>query len=613
MKEPLLEGRFGRSLLGLFVFGALLPLGLNTFLSSSRLSQILEERGREDLRRQSKSFAQEIQARLRLLEMQLRVAALSPTVDTAGASGTLEEIWIRGERQEQHGCRDGWSPLLGSECLPPVVSNRSPEVSQTLFVTSRAAGPLLLGVSSTGDDIDVWGRVISDYLWWGELGQITLPEGQYLTVVDDSEQILLTTAPDDTLPIFARYRQAMGSVDWSSGDSQFVGHFWTLPLRGFSGQGVLTVLVSQHRSHLLAPIGRFRIFFLLATATSLFSMLLLGMVQLRKRVEPVRDIQNAAKRYSQRDFSSLVQVSTRDELADVAESLNTMAIQLDQQFPVLEAGRDITQLILSTIDEAAVVTSALTRLRAQASCIDALIILELDAESPSRLYTLDQDSRPRVTATAQLENVAGETEQRLRVPVSRAAELPGFAAPFEASLPGHLIAAPIRSQAAQGGIVAGLFDVDAANDDQVSRLEQMASLVGVALLNLRQLRELQDFGHQTLKAIARTVDMKSPWTMGHSERVAVLAREVGGQLGLDSDEQEILWQAGIVHDVGKIGVPEAGPRPSRTTLSRGMGGHAQARELGTPDHRADRESQAGVELRESTSWSASTEAATLKH
>ncbi|MGZ9265347.1 MAG: HD-GYP domain-containing protein [Candidatus Deferrimicrobiaceae bacterium] len=59
----------------------------------------------------------------------------------------------------------------------------------------------------------------------------------------------------------------------------------------------------------------------------------------------------------------------------------------------------------------------------------------------------------------------------------------------------------------------------------------------------------------TLTALARTVDTNSPWTAGHSERVTALAMDLGRELGLPPDEIDLLHRGGLLHDIGKIGVP----------------------------------------------------------
>jgi HD-GYP domain-containing protein (c-di-GMP phosphodiesterase class II) len=59
---------------------------------------------------------------------------------------------------------------------------------------------------------------------------------------------------------------------------------------------------------------------------------------------------------------------------------------------------------------------------------------------------------------------------------------------------------------------------------------------------------------RALAAIANFVDLKSPFTLGHSVAVADLAGDAGRRLGLPSDDVQMLRQAGLVHGFGRLGV-----------------------------------------------------------
>ena len=61
----------------------------------------------------------------------------------------------------------------------------------------------------------------------------------------------------------------------------------------------------------------------------------------------------------------------------------------------------------------------------------------------------------------------------------------------------------------------------------------------------------------TVRALARAVDAKDPTTQRHSERVSDLARALALELGWSETRATMLYEAGLVHDVGKIGVPDA--------------------------------------------------------
>jgi diguanylate cyclase (GGDEF)-like protein len=61
----------------------------------------------------------------------------------------------------------------------------------------------------------------------------------------------------------------------------------------------------------------------------------------------------------------------------------------------------------------------------------------------------------------------------------------------------------------------------------------------------------------TVHALARAVDAKDGYTHSHSQRVARYAAELGRALGLPDERLEMLRTAGVLHDVGKIGIPDA--------------------------------------------------------
>ena len=71
---------------------------------------------------------------------------------------------------------------------------------------------------------------------------------------------------------------------------------------------------------------------------------------------------------------------------------------------------------------------------------------------------------------------------------------------------------------------------------------------------------------QTVRALAEAIDAKDAYTRGHSERVGVYASRIARELGLRPDEIERVYISGILHDIGKIGIPDAIiTKPARLT------------------------------------------------
>ncbi len=74
---------------------------------------------------------------------------------------------------------------------------------------------------------------------------------------------------------------------------------------------------------------------------------------------------------------------------------------------------------------------------------------------------------------------------------------------------------------------------------------------------LAQTKKLTNLSTQIVMALAGAIDAKDTYTNGHSSRVADYARMIAEQAGFTSEAQEEIYMIGLLHDVGKIGVPDA--------------------------------------------------------
>lgn len=65
--------------------------------------------------------------------------------------------------------------------------------------------------------------------------------------------------------------------------------------------------------------------------------------------------------------------------------------------------------------------------------------------------------------------------------------------------------------------------------------------------------ELEDLFMGFVKAMVNALEAKSPWTRGHSERVAAFAQEIACELNLSESQRKAVTIASLLHDIGKIG------------------------------------------------------------
>lgn len=74
-------------------------------------------------------------------------------------------------------------------------------------------------------------------------------------------------------------------------------------------------------------------------------------------------------------------------------------------------------------------------------------------------------------------------------------------------------------------------------------------------LNIRS-RQLKRLTAQVMETLAGTIDAKDKYTNGHSLRVAEYSRMLAAKMNLPLDEQEDIYYFGLLHDIGKIGIPD---------------------------------------------------------
>jgi putative two-component system response regulator len=89
----------------------------------------------------------------------------------------------------------------------------------------------------------------------------------------------------------------------------------------------------------------------------------------------------------------------------------------------------------------------------------------------------------------------------------------------------------------------------------VDRVELVARVRSA--LRLKSVYDSLDSAEQVIFALAAAVEAKDPYTEAHTHRVAEAARRIGERLGLSASDLDTLYRGGLIHDIGKIGIPDA--------------------------------------------------------
>ena len=95
------------------------------------------------------------------------------------------------------------------------------------------------------------------------------------------------------------------------------------------------------------------------------------------------------------------------------------------------------------------------------------------------------------------------------------------------------------------------------NDSDLELLAAIGNQAGVAMHRVRLMGELERLLLDTIKAIAATIDARDGYTHRHSERVAALTAQIAIEMGLTESERQTAELSALLHDVGKIAVPDS--------------------------------------------------------
>jgi len=106
-------------------------------------------------------------------------------------------------------------------------------------------------------------------------------------------------------------------------------------------------------------------------------------------------------------------------------------------------------------------------------------------------------------------------------------------------------------------------DLENLVEQRTAELVNSNRLLKIEIENRKQMQQeleqsfesLKKAMHSTIEAISMTVEKRDPYTSGHQQRVAILAKNIAVELGLTKSQIECIYMAAAIHDIGKISLP----------------------------------------------------------
>ena len=120
------------------------------------------------------------------------------------------------------------------------------------------------------------------------------------------------------------------------------------------------------------------------------------------------------------------------------------------------------------------------------------------------------------------------------------------------------LAAPIITK---GGVPAGILTLYSNRTltytkDDIQFVNGVSRQIGIAFDREKFIRRIEELNFESVLALVQAIETRDSYTKGHSLQVANLAFQVGRELEFSERELELMKYAGLLHDIGKIAVPE---------------------------------------------------------
>jgi putative nucleotidyltransferase with HDIG domain len=587
LKLTIFKSKVARRIFGAFVLCALVPVITLAVLAFGHVTDQLNEQNHRRIQQECKSIGMAILERLLFLEREMEAVAYDLRENPAHGTPRLSERCE--ERLAERFA--GFAILGGANQYVPVHGRiedpRWPSEEETAHL--RSGKTVLAARTRWGKPSRIFmmrrlnpqtpeqgvllGEINVNHLWGiGDMN--TLPAMSELSVFDESNKVLLSSIP---LPDgFSDHISSKinGSserrFEWAHEGNAYLASHWTIFLKPQYLTDRWTVVLSQSKNVAFKPIASFKKTFPLVVLMSLWVVVFLSIIQIRRNLVPLEKLKEGTVRIGEKNFETPVSVTSGDEFEELAGSFNDMSRRLSKQFSTLATIAEIDRTVLGSVDTDRIVNTVLVRMGDVVPSHTVSVVLpESDDDRKWRVYYRKERERTRKSfrigaLKAEEANALARSPHHLLVDGRE--RLPSYLRVLAREGAERFLVLPILIKQKLGGIVSLGFSGSRHEKEDLDRARQVADQVGVALSNAGLIQELAQLNWGALVAFARAVDAKSPWTAGHSERVTSLALKIGRAMGLGQENLDLLKRGGLLHDLGKIGVPaEVLDKPGKLT------------------------------------------------
>lgn len=341
-----LKSRVARRVFSLFVFCALLPLIALSGFSFFFMSGELEEQAVRRLRQTCKAKGFEIYEHLLFLETEMKMIASNLKNGGAGTVTFVPYASDKGAGSRFLGLlvlkRDGSITKIRGDMEPvPQIGDEEKahlEAGRTLIVT-RPKDPLhTVYMARRMDPKDLASPLllaeVNPIYLWGVGSEGSLSPEVDLVVHNREHQVLITSLPafqpNEGRKERPRNSSTARHFEFELEGEHYIAAHWDLFIKPRFFVPSWTIILSESRSSILAPVKSFEAFFLLLTLLTFWVVALLSVMLIRKSLVPIETLRTATERIAGGELGTQVEIDSNDEFEALGRSFNQMSEKLEQ-------------------------------------------------------------------------------------------------------------------------------------------------------------------------------------------------------------------------------------------------------------------------------------------
>jgi len=321
------------------------------------------------------------------------------------------------------------------------------------------------------------------------------------------------------------------------------------------------------------------------------TLLILGMIVLilscmitilfsARITRPISTLMKHVEDISKGNYDQEIRVESRDEIGYLARRFGKMQEKLKDHIQIIEDSNNELTLTNQRLRQLFEASQAMNSLKNHDRLYDQILEVVLSATDTlaASLLIMEPDDSARMVASVikppMTENEHIKYQKLLQerpffdkkslISIGEHTSLIDYdgvpGAPFVKSSISffpelELISIPLR----QSDDISGFINLIREQKSsmvlgEMQTLGVLASQTTTSLENIKLFDQLENAYFSSIKSLAKSLEFKDKYTHGHGERVADLSRRIGTRINLEPKSLQILYNAALLHDIGKIGI-----------------------------------------------------------